>query len=62
MIPCLEGDMKNKEFTVEYCENGYVLRLDTFSYVYTDEVQLLEGIKEFLDIEHGCEIEVKRKE
>lgn len=54
--------MKNKEFTVEYCENGYVLRLDTFSYVYTDEVELIEGVKELLGIEHGCEIEVRRKE
>jgi len=54
--------MKNKEFSVEYAENGYILHLSNITYVYLDEVELVEGIKEFLEIEQGGEIEVKRKE
>ena len=54
--------MNSKTFSVEYAENGYILRMDTTTFVYSDEVELLEGIKAFLEIEHGCGIEIKRRQ
>lgn len=49
-----------KTFTVEQTLNGYVLRIQDNTYVYVDEVELLEMIKEYLDL--GEDIEVKRKQ
>jgi len=57
----VEEPNNTKTFTVEYAENGYILRLSTITYVYGDEIDLLEGIKEFLDIERGGRIEIKRE-
>lgn len=54
--------MKEKKFTVEYAENGYILHAQNFVYIYQDEVELLEIIKDILELEHGCGIEIKRKE
>lgn len=56
--------MKEKTFTVKYAENGYILDMNTSNiiYIYTDEIEMLETIKDFLELEHGCGIKIERKE
>lgn len=54
--------MKEAKITVQHTNNGYILWLGSESYVYHDEIDLLEMIKEFLELEGGGPIEIKRVE
>jgi hypothetical protein len=50
-----------KTITVEDAINGYILQIDSVKYVYLDEVELLDAIKEFLKLDQSYTIDIKRK-
>ena len=53
------------EFTIEHAANGFILRINKDNYsgtfVFTDEIEMLELLKEYLDLGDPSSILIERR-
>lgn len=52
---------KTVSFEVEPAQNGYIVNIGGIKFIYTDEIEVLECIREWLNFDTENTIEIKRK-